>query len=38
MSVTTKRVYSPLIELGTADYIVSLEILEVMRKLDFLAP
>ena len=33
-----KKVYSPLIELGTADYIVSFEMLEVMRKLDYLAP
>ncbi|PKL36248.1 MAG: indolepyruvate oxidoreductase subunit beta [Spirochaetae bacterium HGW-Spirochaetae-1] len=33
-----KKVYSPLIEKGTADYIVSLETLEVMRKLDYLAP
>lgn len=33
-----EKVYSPLIELGTADYIVSFEILEVMRKLDFLGP
>lgn len=33
-----KKVYSPLIELGTADYIVSFELLEIMRKLDYLAP
>ena len=34
----SEKVYSPLIEKGTADYIVSLELLEVMRKLDYLAP
>jgi len=33
-----EKVYSPLIERGTADYIVSLEILETIRKMDFLAP
>ena len=33
-----ERVHSPLIPLGTADFIVSLEMLEVMRKLDYLAP
>jgi indolepyruvate ferredoxin oxidoreductase, beta subunit len=31
------KVYSPLIERGTADYLVSLELLESMRKLDFLS-
>ncbi len=29
-------VYSPLIEKGTADYVVSFELLESMRKLDYL--
>ncbi len=33
-----EKVYSPLIEKGTADYIVSFELLEIMRKLDYLAP
>ena len=33
-----KKVYSPLIDKGTADYIVTLELLESMRKLDYLAP
>lgn len=33
-----EKVYSPLIERGTADYIVTLELLESMRKLDYLAP
>ena len=33
-----KKLYSPLIETGTADYIVSFELLEIMRKLDYLAP
>lgn len=33
-----KKVYSPLIEKGTADYIVSLELLESMRKLEYLSP
>ena len=33
-----KKLYSPLIEMGTADYIVSFELLEIMRKLDYLAP
>jgi indolepyruvate ferredoxin oxidoreductase, beta subunit len=33
-----EKVYSPLIEKGTADYIVSFELLEVMRKLDYLSP
>ncbi|MDR3237465.1 MAG: indolepyruvate oxidoreductase subunit beta [Spirochaetia bacterium] len=33
-----KKLYSPLIELGTADYIVSFELIEIMRKLDYLAP
>ena len=33
-----KKLYSPLIEKGTADYIVSFELLEIMRKLDYLAP
>ncbi len=33
-----ENVYSPLIEKGTADYIVSFELLEVMRKLDYLSP
>ncbi len=32
------KVYSPLIPKEEADYIVSLEMLEVMRKLDYLAP
>ncbi len=32
-----EKVYSPLIGKGHADYIVSLEILESMRKLDYLA-
>ncbi len=32
-----EKVYSPLIEKGTADYIVSLELLETMRKLEYLA-
>jgi indolepyruvate ferredoxin oxidoreductase beta subunit len=32
------RVYSPLIPREEADFIVSLELLEVMRKLDYLAP
>jgi len=32
------KVYSPLIEKGTADYIVSFELLEIMRKLDYLSP
>lgn len=32
-----KKVYSPLIELGTADFIVSFELLETLRKLDYLA-
>ena len=32
------RVYSPLIEAESADYIVSFEQLEAMRKLRFLAP
>jgi indolepyruvate ferredoxin oxidoreductase beta subunit len=30
------RVYSPLIEKGTADFIVSFELLEIMRKLEYL--
>jgi indolepyruvate ferredoxin oxidoreductase beta subunit len=33
-----ENVYSPLIEKGTADYIVSFELLEVVRKLDYLSP
>ncbi|MCL2026532.1 MAG: indolepyruvate oxidoreductase subunit beta [Leptospirales bacterium] len=33
-----KKIYSPLIEKGTADYIVSFELLEILRKLDYLAP
>jgi indolepyruvate ferredoxin oxidoreductase beta subunit len=33
-----EKVYSPLIEKQAADFIVSLEQLEVMRKLDLLAP
>lgn len=33
-----KEVFSPIIEKGTADYIVSLELLEIMRKLDYLSP
>jgi indolepyruvate ferredoxin oxidoreductase beta subunit len=32
------RVYSPLIPLQSADFIVSLEMLEVMRKMEYLAP
>mgnify|MGYP000495343505 CR=1 FL=1 len=32
-----KQVYSPLIEKGTADYVVCLELLESMRKLEYLA-
>lgn len=32
-----KQVYSPLIEKGTADYVVSLELLESMRKLEYLS-
>ena len=31
-----KKVYSPLIAKGTADFIVSFELLESMRKLDYL--
>ena len=31
-----KEVYSPLIPRGGADYVVSLELLETMRKLDYL--
>ncbi|MCP4133967.1 MAG: indolepyruvate oxidoreductase subunit beta [bacterium] len=34
----SEKVYSPLIEKGTADYIVTLELLESMRKLEYLAP
>ncbi len=34
----SEKVYSPLIEKGTADYIVSFELLEIMRKLDYLSP
>jgi indolepyruvate ferredoxin oxidoreductase beta subunit len=30
------KVYSPLIEKGTADFVVALEILEAMRKLEYL--
>jgi indolepyruvate ferredoxin oxidoreductase, beta subunit len=33
-----EKVYSPLIPREEADFIVSLEMLEVMRKLDYLAP
>lgn len=33
-----KAVYSPLIGKGTADYVVSFELLEVMRKLEYLSP
>ncbi len=33
-----EKVYSPLIPNESADYIVSLELLEVMRKLDYLSP
>ncbi len=33
-----EKVHSPLISLAAADFIVSLELLEVMRKLDYLAP
>jgi indolepyruvate ferredoxin oxidoreductase beta subunit len=32
------KVFSPLIPLRSADFIVSMEILEVMRKMDYLAP
>jgi indolepyruvate ferredoxin oxidoreductase, beta subunit len=32
------RVYSPLIPKAGADYIVSLEMLEIMRKMEYLAP
>jgi indolepyruvate ferredoxin oxidoreductase, beta subunit len=32
------KVYSPLIPLQSADFIVSLETLEVMRKMDYLSP
>lgn len=32
------RVYSPLIPKGGADYVVSFELLEAMRKIDYLAP
>ncbi len=32
-----EKVYSPLIEKGTADYIVCLELLEAMRKLEYLS-
>ncbi len=32
------RVYSPLIEKETADFIVSLEKLEALRKIDYLSP
>jgi indolepyruvate ferredoxin oxidoreductase beta subunit len=32
-----EKVYSPIIEKGTADFIVSLELLEIMRKLDYLS-
>lgn len=34
----SEKVYSPLIEKGTADYIVSFELLEIMRKLDYISP
>lgn len=33
-----KKVYSPLIAKGSADYIVSFELLESIRKLDYLSP
>ncbi len=33
-----KKVYSPLIERETADFIVSFEKLEAIRKIDYLAP
>jgi len=33
-----EKVYSPLIPRAGADYIVSLELLETMRKMEFLAP
>jgi len=33
-----EKVYSPLIKKGTADYVVSLELLEIMRKLEYLSP
>lgn len=32
------KVYSPLIEKGTADFVVCLELLESMRKLEYLKP
>ncbi len=32
------RVYSPMIPLGSADFIVGLEMLETLRKLEYLAP
>ena len=32
------RIYSPLIEKGTTDYLVVFELLESMRKLEFLKP
>ncbi|MCX7678748.1 MAG: indolepyruvate oxidoreductase subunit beta [Spirochaetes bacterium] len=33
----SKHVYSPLIEKGTADFVVSFELLESMRKLEYLS-
>lgn len=32
-----KQVYSPLIEKGTADFVISFELLEAMRKLEYLS-
>ncbi len=31
-----EKVYSPLIEKGTADYVISFELIEAMRKLEYL--
>ena len=33
-----ENIYSPLIPKGTADYVVSFETLELMRKLDYVSP
>jgi hypothetical protein len=33
-----EKVYSPLIPLGSADVIVSFELLESLRKIEYLAP
>ncbi len=32
------KVYSPLIEKGTADFVMAFELLEAMRKLEYLSP